>query len=169
MSVMFPRWDPWSELAGLHNTMDRIFGDAFGGPGRQGGGGGDSQGRRWSTFLPVNLAEDETGYELVAPVPGHDPDDIEVTFSDGVLTIRAEHQEHQQDQEQLLRREFFWGSSIRQLSLSGEIDTDKIEAHVDKGLLTVRVPKAAAAQPKRIQISSGAGSSKRLLGTDTSP
>jgi HSP20 family protein len=146
--------------------MDRIFGDVFGAPGRQ--GGGDRPGRRWSTFLPVNVTEDDTGYRLVAPVPGHGPDDIEVTFSDGVLTIRAEHQEPQEDQGQPLRREFFWGSSLRQLQLSGEIDAEKIEAHVENGLLTVRVPKAAAPQPKRIQISSGASGGKRLE-SGTSP
>lgn len=167
MSVMFPRWDPWSELAGLHNTMDRIFGDAFGG--RQ--GGGEREGRRWSSFLPVNVSEDDTGYELSAPVPGYRPEDIEVTFSDGVLTIKAERTEQREDQAQqgqYLRREFFLGDSLRQIQLSGEIDADKIEASVDHGLLTVRVPKAAAVQPKRIQIASGAGSSSRLVGSGAS-
>ncbi len=80
-----------------------------------------------------------------------------------MLTIRAEQKQVPEQQGQMVRREFFWGSWVRQLSLSGEVDADRIEAHVHNGLLTVTVPKAAAAQPKRIQI--GSGASKPMVGS----
>ena len=160
MSVMFPRLDPLSELAGLHNTMDRIFGDFFGAPSRQ---GDEGEARRVRTPLPVNVTEDENGYELQAPVPGCNPDQVEVTFADGTLTIKAER-EPEQSQRRYLRWEFPWGDSVRQLQLSAEVDPERIEANVQHGLLTVRVPKAAAAQPRRIQVGSGAGKA-RLVGS----
>lgn len=166
MSVMFPRFDPWSELASLHSTMDRIFGNFFTAPERS---RGEAEGHEPTAYLPVNVTEGEAGYELEAPVPGHAPEDIEVTFADGLLTIKAERRHQQTTSEgQAIRREFFWGNSVRQLSLSGDVDPDKIEASVENGLLTVRVPKAAAAQPRRIQIGSGPASQARLVGSSSS-
>jgi HSP20 family protein len=153
MAMLPGRWDPWSDLASLHNTMDRLFGNVFGAPVEQG-----EQGRRTMLSMPVNVAETDTGYEVQAPVPGFRPDEIEVTFADGLLTIKAEHRQEQQSQQgQTLRREFLWADSVRQLGLSGEIDPDKIEASVEHGMLTVRVPKAASAQPRRIPIAATGG------------
>lgn len=162
MSVMYPRWDPWAELAGLHTTMDRVFGSVFGGTGRQ---EGEGERGRLTLALPVNVTEHDSGYELQAPVPGHGPEDIEVTFAEGALTIRVHSADQQAPQGTQLRREFFLADSVRQLSLAGEIDPEKIEAEVQNGLLSVRVPKAPAAQPRRIQIGSGAATGARLVGS----
>ena len=161
MSVMFPRWDPWSELAGLHNTMDRVFGDFFGAPTRQ---GSEGETRRLTMALPVNVTEDESCYQVEAPVPGCKPEDVEVTFADGTLTIKAQRKAEENQPGRNLR----WGEGIRQLALSGDIDPGRIEAHVDNGLLTVQVPKAAAAQPRRIQVGSGAAGKARLVGSSSS-
>lgn len=155
-------WDPWGELAGLHSTMDRIFGDVFGTRGSQ---GADDSRSGLRVYMPVNLRETSDSYEVEAPVAGFGPEDIDVTFSDGLLTIKAEKKLEQQDEQgQYLRREFLRASSGRQLALSGEIDPEKIEAHVENGLLTVRVPKAAVAQPRRIPVSSTGGGAKKLVG-----
>ncbi len=166
MSMMLTGWDPWGELQSLHSTMDRIFGQVFG------GSAGRNQTEEPRFYLPVNLVENPTGYELEAPVPGFRPEEIDVTFTDGVLTIKAERrpQEHEQRSEetQYLRREFSRGSYIRQLTLPGEINPDTIQASVDHGLLTVQIPKAPSAQPKRIQISSGGASKAKLVGSSSS-
>lgn len=154
-------WDPWGELAGLHSTMDRIFGDVFG---ARGGQGENESGRGLRVYMPVNLKETGDSYEVEAPVAGFAPEDIDVTFTDGLLTIRAEKKEQREERGQYLRREFLRASSVRQLALSGEIDPEKIEADVEHGLLTVRVPKAAVAQPKRIPVGSSGGTAKKLAG-----
>ena len=119
MSVMYPRWDPWTELAGLHTTMDRVFGSVYGGTGRH-EGEGESQRGRLTFALPVNVTEHDSGYELQAPVPGHSPEDIEVTFSEGVLTIKVHGPDQQAPRGTQLRREFLLADSVRQLSLAGE-------------------------------------------------
>lgn len=154
-------WDPWGELAGLHSTMDRIFGDVFGTRGSQ---GADDSRSGLRVYMPVNLRETSDSYEVEAPVAGFGPDDIDVTFSDGLLTIKAEKKGQREEQGQYLRREFPRASSARQLALSGEIDPEKIEANVEHGLLTVRVPKAAVVQPRRIRVSSSGATAKKLTG-----
>jgi HSP20 family protein len=164
MSVMYPRWDPWSELSDLHSTMDRVFGTAFGDTGRQ---GAEGEKGRLTLSLPVNVTEDDTGYELQAPVPGNGPEDIEVTFTEGVLTIKVAGHEQPVQRKGYLRREFFLADSVRQLALAGEIDPERIEADVQNGLLTVRVPKSPSAQPRRIQIGSSAAEKARLVGSGT--
>lgn len=160
MALLPSRWDPWSELSNL----DRLFNNFFGPVANS----GDQRSGRMSVYMPVNVHENDTSYEVQAPVPGFSPEEIDVTFQDGVLTIRAEHKQEQQSQQrQTLRREFLWADSVRQLGLSGEIDSDKIEASVENGLLTVTVPKAARAQPKRIPIGS-TGTKAQITGSSTS-
>lgn len=162
MALLPSGWDPWSELSGLHQTMDRLFGNQFG-PERD---AGDRQLRRMSVYVPVNVTEGDAGYEVQAPLPGFTPAEIDVTFSEGVLTIKAEHKQDQHGTEgQALRREFLLGAdSVRQLTLSGEIDPEKIEARVENGLLTVSVPKAARAQARRIPVG-GTSTNSQLTGS----
>lgn len=164
MALLPSRWDPWSELSGLHQTMDRMFGNVFG-PATNDSG---QRTGRMSVYMPVNVHESDTSYEVQAPVPGFTPEEIDVTFQDGLLSIKAEHKQEQQGQQgQTLRREFLWADSVRQIGLSGEIDPEKIEAHVENGLLTVTVPKLARAQPKRIPIGSS-GTRAQITGSSSS-
>src|SRR5690242_9038366 len=103
-------WGPIGDVAGLHSAIDRLFSDVFGDAStsasredRGGKGGGDDM----PTFhLPVNIADTDQGYRIEAPVPGFRPEDVDVTFSDGVLTINARRREEQTRQEgSYLRRE----------------------------------------------------------------
>jgi HSP20 family protein len=163
--ALLPGLDPFAELNSIHRTMDRLFNSALGSEQGTTGSG------RPSMYIPVNVRESESSYEVEAPIPGLRPEDVSVTFADGVLTIRAEHKEEQRtEQGQTLRREFFRGDSIRQLGLSGEIDPERIEATIENGILTVLVPKAAKAQPRRIPIGAK-GSDKsepKLVGSSDS-
>ncbi|MBO0694097.1 MAG: Hsp20/alpha crystallin family protein [Acidimicrobiaceae bacterium] len=160
MSLMPFGWDPWSDLNHLSQTMDRLFGSVSG----SGGQGGGSR----TMYLPINLMESDTGYTLEAPVAGFKPEEVDVTFQDGLLSIKAEHKEEAStNQGQALRREFLWADSVRQINLPGEIDAEKIEATVRDGLLRVTVPKASSAQPRRIPIGGGQARAE-LTGTPTS-
>lgn len=137
-------------------TMDCLLGSRFGS-----GESGDGSRRM---YLPINLTESETGYAIEAPVAGFKPEEIDVTFQDGLLSIKAEHkQEQPSEQGQTLRREFVWGDSVRQVSLPGEVHSEKTEAS-EHGLLRVSVPKPAKAQPRRVPIG-GRGATPRLSTT----
>jgi HSP20 family molecular chaperone IbpA len=92
---------------------------------------------------PIRIEETLTDqeYTVRAEMPGMDPDkDVHVTVVDGVLTIRAERTEEQKTAH---HSEFRYGALRRSLRLPGNVDTDRITASYDKGILTVTVPLAA--------------------------
>jgi HSP20 family protein len=149
------RWDPWGDLASLHNTMDRVFGEAYGQSGR-------AAQERPTLHLPVNIKETESDYRIEAPVPGFAPEEIEVTVSDGTLTIQAQHaHEGAAEEGTYVRREVVRGNLMRQIGLPSQVQDSEIKANVEKGFLEVVVPKEPQAQPKRIAVS-GTGESKQL-------
>ncbi len=153
------RWSPSSELANLHSSMDRLFEDFFG-PATPGSGG---QQRQLPTYaLPLDVREVEGGYEIQAPVPGFDPDDVEVTLTEGLLKIEAKHaEESSQEKGGYLRREVARANYQRTLQLPADIKEDGIQASFENGVLILTVPKVPRSQPKKIQIS---GRSKEVAG-----
>ena len=154
------RWSPSTELANLHGAMDRLFQDFFG----PSTGGGSQQAGMPSYMLPIDVREAGNWYEVQAPVPGFKPDEVEVTFADGVLNIKAEHSEEtSREQGGYLRREVAYGNYQRSIQLPGDIEEDEISADFEHGVLIVKVPKAQRPEPKKIQVTSG--SRKQLAGT----
>ncbi|MFN2568836.1 MAG: Hsp20/alpha crystallin family protein [Candidatus Dormibacteria bacterium] len=142
------RWNPWNELSSLHGQMDQLFNEAFANENRQGGG--------VHVNLPVDIRQTDEAYFIEASVPGFKPEDVDLTFDDGVLTIRGTHnaeQEHEQDG--YVRRERRMSSFYRQVGLPAEVRADEISAAYENGVLTVTVPRAQKAQPKRIPVTSG--------------
>lgn len=155
--MMVTGWDPFADLANMQRTVDRLVNSTF--------GSGERERRPGSLYLPVNVRETSTGYTVEAPVPGFAPGEVDVTFADGVLTIKAERQQQNEvvEEGQTLTREFAWGSAIRRLTVSGEVDPAHIEAEIANGLLQVHLPKASRSLPRRIPI----GGKKE--GTETDP
>jgi len=140
--------------------MDRLFGDVFGemfGPAQRGDGeasGTTSQNPMY--HLPVNIKEIENGYRIEAPVPGFRPEDVEVTYSDGVLTVNAKRTaERTRNEGNYLRREVAFGNCRRQITLPGDIRAENIKANFENGVLTVEVPCQSRPEPKRIQVQPG--------------
>jgi HSP20 family protein len=166
------RWSPSNDLASLHSAMDRLFGDVFGemfGPGERPEQRAvpEGTGQLPTYFLPVNIAETEKGYRIEAPVPGFRPENVEITFADGVLSINARRTDEKERKEgNYLRREVAFGSYRRQITLPGDIRSEDIKASFDNGVLTIEVPRAPRPQPKRIEVRAeekqltGAGSKK---------
>ena len=146
MSMMVTGWDPFGELASMQRTVDRLMNSAL--------GNGERERRPGNLYLPVNVRETQNGFEVEAPVPGFAPGDVDVTFADGLLTIKAERQERNEvvEEGQQLAREFAWGTAVRRLTLSGDVDPEHIEAEIENGLLTVHLPKAQRSMPRRIPI-----------------
>jgi HSP20 family protein len=162
------RWSPGNELAGLHSAMDRLFSDVFG-PAYRGlmtEDGGREGGRRdgGGQHLPVNIAETDTGYRIEAPLPGVRPEDVEITFQDGVLTINAKRSEEREQKERdYVRREVVFGNFRRQIALPGDVQAENIKANFDNGVLTIEVPRARRPEPSRIQVQAGQ-QAKQLTG-----
>ncbi|TME20657.1 MAG: Hsp20/alpha crystallin family protein [Chloroflexi bacterium] len=158
------RWSPGTELANLHGAMDRLFEDFFG-PAQTGDG---SQRQTMPTYLlPLDVKEVGDGYEIQAAVPGFKPEEVEITFSDGVLRIQAEHSmQSSQQQGGYLRKEVAYGNYQRNIQLPGDVRENDIAASFEDGILSVHVPKVPRPEPKRIQIAGR--SQKKEIGAKTS-
>jgi HSP20 family protein len=152
------RWSPMGELAGLHTAMDRLFSDFFATPPAD---GGESASRSW--YLPIDVVDKGQAYEVKAALPGFSPEEVELTFSDGVLNISARHREESTSQQtSYLRRELTYGSFARGVQLPGDVKEDQIKANFENGILMIEIPKVPAAQPRKISI--GGKSQKQLVG-----
>ena len=108
-----------------------------------------------AALMPVELdvREDENAFHVSADLPGLGEKDVEVTFLDGVLTIRGEKKvtrEEKKDTWQMVERSS--GSFQRTLSIGVAIEADKIEAKFDKGVLSVTLPKMPQVAPSARKI-----------------
>ena len=135
---------PGSLVAGAR-PIDRLFEQFFGYE-----AGSQSEGTP-TYALPIDILETEDAYELQATVAGVPQDAVEVTFESGMLSI-AVKAPPVAVQGTLIRQERPWGNWSRKLELPKEIDSLKIAAQFENGVLRVRVPKAAKVQPVRIAI-----------------
>ena len=154
------RWNPNSELANLHGAMDRLFDDFFGST----SGGGGNQRQVPTYLLPLDVRQVDEGYEIKAPVPGFRPEEVEVTFEEGLLKIEAQHAEQAaEDRAGYLRREVGYANYQRAIQLPGDVREDEITAAFEDGMLTVTVPKAPRPQPKKIKVTGSPR--KQLAGT----
>ena len=154
------RWNPWSDLFSLHDQMDQLFSEAFGGtagPRRNGGG-------ERALTLPIDIRQTDEAYVLEASVPGFKPEDVEVTLDQNVLTIQGtQRQETEEQKGGWVRRERRTGSFHRQVVLPAEVRADEISASFEHGVLTVTVPRAQKAQPKRIPVAPGAPAEPKVI------
>lgn len=118
--------------------------------------GSDLQGREatrnTARFLrpAVDICETEEGLTLVADIPGVKKEGLSVDVDQGILTISGRSEEGLQGN--AIFREFELAGYYRQFQLPTEIDTEKIAAELKNGVLTLRLPKAEAAKPRRIEI-----------------
>src|SRR5215213_1097139 len=143
------RWDPVRELDSLQGDMNRLFDRFF--ETRTNGG---SAGRRW--IPAMDLAESEDQLVLRGDLPGLTEDDIDIEIKDNVLTVSGERKaENEEKSERYYRVERSFGNFSRSLTLPQGVDTGKVEANFDKGVLEVRIPKPAEAKPTRVQIGKG--------------
>jgi len=100
-------------------------------------------------FLNVNVRDEEDTFVLSALVPGLKADDLNIQVLEDVVHIEGEFQANEDD---YLLQELPSGSFRRALRMPSEIDTDKVEAKITDGVLTLRLPKAESARPKKIKI-----------------
>jgi len=103
-------------------------------------------------FMPMDLYRSGDHYVLHADLPGVDPGSVDVSVDNGTLTVRAERSGRTEESVEWLTSERFTGSYMRQLTLGEGVDADRIAATYENGVLTVTIPMAEKAKPRRIQI-----------------
>jgi HSP20 family protein len=99
--------------------------------------------------LGVNIREDGDAYVLSSLVPGLKAEDLNIQVLDDVVRIEGEYKA---DENEYLVRELPSGSFTRTLRLPAAIEADLVEAQIADGILTLTLPKAESARPKKIQI-----------------
>jgi HSP20 family protein len=99
---------------------------------------------------PVDIYEDDQGLVVVADLPGVAPEGLDVRVDQGVLTIQGRTQALAPGTP--LHREYELSGFFRQFQLPEQIETGRIEAELTQGVLTLRLPRAAPAPPRRIDV-----------------
>lgn len=101
----------------------------------------------------IDVEETDEAICVHAEIPGVDPQEVDVSIRDNVLTLRGEkHQDETSKTGNYHRVERRWGSFWRELALPADVDASRVEAKVHNGVLTITLPKAEAVKPKRIEI-----------------
>ena len=146
------RWEPVAELNTIQNEMNRLFNTFFDQPAQNGRGNGTT--RRW---LPaMDIVETTDHYLLRADLPGLADGDVNVQMEDNVLTISGERKAERDEQHEGYHRlERGFGSFSRSLTLPDGIDPDRIEAHFDRGVLEIDIPKPEQKKPRTVQVKLG--------------
>jgi HSP20 family protein len=155
--TVITRWDPFREFSTLQERMNRLFRDSYGPEGRE-------ETLTSTQFAPpVDVYEDEHNVTLKIEVPGIDEKDIDVRIENNVLTVHGERKLEKEEKEENFRRvERQYGSFTRTFTLPSTVDSEKIQAEYDKGILKIVLPKKAEAKPKQIKVN--VGSQKTLEG-----
>ena len=130
MSVL--RYDPFREL---DRFSDQLFGHATRTP-----------------WMPMDAVRREGQVELRFDVPGVAPDAIDVSVERNVLTVKAERSWWPADGDDVLARERAQGTYQRQVMLGDGLDADGLDARYEHGVLTIVVPVAEQAKPRKVEI-----------------
>lgn len=138
---------PWRKQAptAFQSEINRLFDDFFGAPLTTPFTGG--------TWAPaVSISDGPEAYTVRAELPGMEPGDVDIDISHNVVTLRGERKEEKRDEkERMLRHEFTYGAFMRQFSLPNEVDPERAEAKMDKGVLTLKLPKSNATRARTIK------------------
>ena len=144
----------------FRGEMDRLF-DRFGFPSLRRVFDSEPSWRPASSFsfsVPaIDMSEDEKVYKISAELPGIDAKDIDVSVSGGTLVLKGEKRQEKEEKDKNYHfSERAYGSFERSFPLPSSVDRDKVAADFSKGVLTITLPKTAAAQKpqKKIEIKS---------------
>ncbi len=138
------RWEPVREMMTLREAMDRLFDDAFTRPLSQTG---------ISTMPAVDMYQTEDEVVVKAALPGIHPDNVQITVTADVLTLRGETKVEDERKEATYHiREQRSGSFERSVMLPTEVQSDAAKAEFENGVLTVTLPKAETVKPRTITI-----------------
>lgn len=138
MFVLNRRWDAARELERMRNEIDHLFSGASG---------------QVHEFPPVNVWANETGAVLTAELPGMGVEDVEITVRGDAITLSGSRPELKlNDGETLHRSERASGCFSRTLKLPYRVDSDRVEAAFQRGVLTIQLPRASSDLPRKIAV-----------------
>jgi HSP20 family protein len=135
------RWDPFREFEQLQEEMGRLVQSVW--------SPGNGDGGAWTPFADVEETED--AWLIEVEVPGVEHDDVNVELRDSELIITGDIKERER-KGVLRRRARRTGHFEYHVTLPGDSDEEHVEASLHDGILTVRVPKAERARPRRIEV-----------------
>jgi HSP20 family protein len=138
------RWNP-NRTFNLINEFDRFFEGAFPAA-RQ-----ELVSRNWG--LPLDVVENENEYIVKASIPGINPDDLNITLENDILTIQGEvKSETEEEGVRYHLRERREGSFSRSITFPVSVNADAVNATYEHGVLTLSIPKAEEVKPRRIAV-----------------
>ena len=146
---MLMRTDPFREL-------DRVTQQVFGTPSRP-------------AAMPIDAYRSGDEFVVQFDLPGVEVSSIDLTVEKNVLTVHAQRQRSSDDGTELLVAERPHGTFSRQLFLGETLDTDRIDAAYANGVLTLKVPVAERAKPRRVTIASGEDSRQAIAARADEP
>ena len=139
------RWNPVRDMITLREAMDHLFNENY---------GRNRDYRQTANYvwqLPLDAYTTEDAIVLTADVHGLKPEELEVTLEGDTLTIRGEVKPRAEGKNYILR-ERATGTFERVLTINTPIDSGKVEANFENGVLTLTLPKAEAVKPKQIKV-----------------
>ncbi|MGA7213432.1 MAG: Hsp20/alpha crystallin family protein [Terrimicrobiaceae bacterium] len=135
-------WSPFDRLSSLRDLLDSAFQLASSAPGSVPG---------W--VPPLDIFEDTERVTIQVELPGMKKEDFELSLQDGVLTISGERKFEEEKREgESFRRERLFGAFSRSVTLPSAVKAEEVKATYEDGVLTVTLPKAEEAMPKKIQV-----------------
>jgi len=158
------RWEPATELNTIQSEMNRLFNTFFDQPAGRSSAAAE---RRW--IPAMDIVETPEHYVLRADLPGLSDEDVNVQLEENVLTISGERKaEEEHRQEGYYRLERAVGGFSRSLTLPDGVDPEGVQAHFDRGVLEIRVPKPEQKKPRQVQIklASRAGDANTIESAD---
>jgi HSP20 family protein len=137
------RWNPARELASMEvDRLNRMFSGFY----------GEAFGRGWMPAVDI-FENDEHEVVIKAELPDMKREDINLTFENGVLTLKGERKfEDEKRRDSYHRIERQYGSFSRSFTLPNTVDATRISASYRDGVLTVRLPQREEAKPKQITV-----------------
>jgi HSP20 family protein len=113
---------------------------------------GTANGTALRAVMPMDVIRKKDEVEIRFDLPGVDTESIDITVDRGVLAVSAKRTQESSEDEKLITRERVTGSFTRRVYLGDSLDSEKIEAAYADGVLSVRLPLLAKAQPRKIEI-----------------
>jgi HSP20 family protein len=136
---MLMRFDPFREVDRVAEQVDQVF-------------------RRGSSVMPMDAVRRGDRVFVTFDLPGVDPDSIDLTVERDMLTVAATRRLEKAEGDEVLASERPQGTFTRRVLLGESLDTSKLEATYDHGVLSIAIPVAEQAQPRKITVGGGRSS-----------
>lgn len=138
------RWSPFREMVDMQRRLDRIFDEV-------GRNLPESEWAEAGNWLALDVHETADAYTVETDLPGVNPENINVTLHENMLTISAETKREERSDNNIIS-ERRYGSFQRSVRLPNLVDADKVEAHYENGVLRLTLPKSETAKPRQIEV-----------------